>query len=516
MKNNDKPICLVTINIKKTLYGNTAQTLSAVPPNIPMLMLDSYLSSKELPVVLIDSDSENLSINELIDKLEEVDPCIIGVIATGSNPSASTMSMVGVIEFFRKYNVRKICPTFILGGHPTVLPRRSLIETESDFVVVGEGYEAVEQLYLNVNKGKKLSSIPGIAYFENEIYYHNKSPDLIDLSILPNINWEKANPKKFRAHNWHCFGDINNRSPYAIIWTNQGCPYPCDFCSINNVFGKRRYRLRSMESVVDEIDNLVNNYGIKNLKILDELFIVKHKRIERFCELLEERNYDLNMWCFARTDTVSPEILKRLKRVGLNWVAYGFESFTDTIVDSTQKKLKRNTEFSTQNTINMTKDAGINICADVISGLWDDDESTILHTRDFMIKNLFEWVNIYPCFAYPGTPLYKNYIDNKRIQTPLNWETYGLYSAECIPLPTKNLSSKEVLGLRDKVFNDYFTNNDVLNMLEKKFGYDTKLHVEEMTKIPIKRNLLEEKSMKFKTYIPSKKNEDWFTSEIIV
>ena len=51
----------------------------------------------------------------------------------------------------------------------------------------------------------------------------------------------------------------------------------------------------------------------KNLKILDELFIVKHKRMIEFCELLEERKYDLNMWCFARTDTVTPETLKRLK-----------------------------------------------------------------------------------------------------------------------------------------------------------------------------------------------------------
>ena len=70
-----------------------------------------------------------------------------------------------------------------------------------------------------------------------------------------------------------------------------------------------------MEEVVAEIDVLVNDYGVRNLKILDELFITKHKRMIEFCELLEDRKYDLNMWCFARTDTVTPETLKRRKGV---------------------------------------------------------------------------------------------------------------------------------------------------------------------------------------------------------
>lgn len=488
-----KPLCLITINVKKTLYGHTADNLAAIAPNIPLLLLDSYLTSKDIDVVIIDSDAQNLSIQELIVKLEKIDPCLIGVISTGSNPSASTMSMVGVIKFFEEYNrnLEKIAPTFILGGHPTVLPKRSLIETNSDFVVIGEGYEAVEGLYEFVNGKKKKKDIVGIAYIEDEKYNFSETPELIDLSVIPQINWKKINPSKYRAHNWHCFGDnIDNRTPYAIIWTNQGCPYPCDFCSINNVFGKRRYRFRTMQSVVEEIDVLYNEFGIRNLKILDELFIVKHKRMDEFCDLLEERKYNLNMWCFARTDSVTPEILKRLKRVGVNWVAYGFESFTKPILESTNKKIRKFEEFNVQNTIDMTRDAGMSICADVIAGLWDDDESSILKTRDFMIKNLFEWVNVYPCFAYPGTPLYKQYIDEGRIPVPDKWDTYGLYSADCNPLPTKYLNSAEVLKLRDYVFDSYYKNPDILSMIKRKFGKKTHDHVTKMVKKPLKRNLI--------------------------
>jgi len=446
-----KDMYLVTINVKKSLYGNTATGLAAIAPNIPMSLLDAYLTNRDLPVHVIDSEAELLSIEELLTKLKEADPALVGVVATGSNPSASTMSMVGVLKFFDLLHKEKDIgfKTFVWGPHPTVLPERTLNETNADYLVVGEGYETITGLYEHVTGDRAVSSIAGLAYMDNDRFQLNPSPALIDVDDIPRINWQKIDPTRYRAHNWHCFGeDINNRSPYAIIWTNQGCPYPCDFCCINNLFGKRTFRFRSMQNVVDEIGDLVENHGIKNLKILDELFAFKHKRIDEFCDLLEERQYDLNMWCFARTDSVTPKMLERLKGVGVNWVAYGFESFDDDILTATNKRVSVNV----QDTVNMTRDAGMNICADVIFGLWEDNADTIKKTGDFMYSNHFEWLNIYPAFAYPGTPLYDNYLKQGIISEPEKWDTYGLYSYDCEPLPTKHLSAAEVLGLRDSFF----------------------------------------------------------------
>lgn len=493
-----KPICLVTVNVKKTLYGGTADQLAAIAPNIPMGLLDSYLTMHDVPVDIIDSEAEQLDIDELIERLIDKDPPLVGVIASGSNPSASTMSMVGVIRFFEKFNAlkQKPFPVFIWGGHPTVLPERTLRETGADFIIVGEGYEAISDLHRHVTRGYSLEAIAGLAYYDKDRFVLNPMPELISLDQLPAVNWEKMNLTRYRAHNWHCFGDIDNRSPYAIIWTNQGCPYPCDFCCINNVFGTRRFRNRPMENVVAEIDHLVNDYGVRNIKILDELFAIKHPRISEFCDLLEERNYDLNMWCFARTDSVTPEILKRLKKVGVNWVAYGFESFDNDILQSTNKRVKGNV----LDTVKMTRDAGIHICADVIVGLWDDNESTVRKTRDFMYDNRFEWINIYPCFAYPGTPLYDRYVAEGIIEVPKKWDIYGLYSKECVPLPTKHLSSAEVLHLRDSIFEDYYKEPAILSMLESKFGPATRKHVEEMVRMPLQRRILEEGGNKNSTY----------------
>ncbi len=480
---------LVTVNSKKENYGVTANQFSAIAPNIPLGLLDAYMNSCGVPTDIIDSDAEGLGIDGLIERLLKEAPDLVGVVAGGANPSASTMSMVGVIRFFEELSKQKGVPfkTFVQGGHPTVLPERTLRETGVDFVVVGEGYDTAVSLYKHVTKGEDLHTIPGLAYYDGDRFVLNPMSGLVELDGLPRINWDKMHPSKLRAHNWHCFGDIDNRSPYAIIWTNQGCPYPCDFCCINNVFGARRYRFRSMQNVVEEIDVLVNQYGVKHLKILDELFIINHKRIDEFCDLMEERNYDLNMWCFARTDSVNPAILKRLKNIGLNWVAYGFESFDSEILENTNKRTKANV----QDTISMTRDAGLYICADVIAGLWEDDAASVQKTRDFMFSNDFEWINVYPAFGYPGTPLYDNYLKQGIISEPEKWDIYGLYSNECIPLPTNPLSSSQVLRLRDEMFEGYYKDPQVLSMLENKFGTATRQHVEEMVKSPLQRRILE-------------------------
>ncbi len=480
-------IILLTTNSKQENYSITATKFAALPPNIPLLITEAYLSSKGYNVKIIDTETYPKKNKDVISIINQTNAKVVGVVCSGSNPSASTMSMVGAIKFFQDLkDIDHEFLTFVCGGHPTVLPERTLRELGSDFVVLGEGYQAMcDIIEYSKNKIKK-KEISSVSYLDNGKFYSTEINELADITQLPMINWQKVNVKDYRAHNWHCFGkDINNRSPYAIIWTNQGCPYPCNFCSINNIFGKRRYRLRDMEDVVSEIDILYNNFGIRNLKILDELFVFKNPRLDKFCDLLDERGYDLNMWCFARTDTVTPEILKRLKKVGVNWIAYGFESFNNSILESTKKKNKADV----LKTIKWTKDADINICADVIAGLWDDTEETIQHTRDFMIENEFEWVNVYPAFGYPGTPLYKEYISKKIISEPKSWDIYGLYSKKCNPLPTKYLSSAEVLMERDKMFHDYYHNEKILKMIEKRFGNETLNHVVEMVDQPLEREI---------------------------
>ena len=482
---------------KSGAYGQV-ESLASTTPDVLLGLVDAYVESNGLTSVIIDLDITKISAQDLLSLITKLSPKLLGVFSTGVNVSASTQTMPAVIDFFKDIvvNLTDKIKTFVYGGHPTVLPERTLKETSADYVIIGEGYEAIVLLIKSLIKGTNVNNIDGIAYIKEDLLGNvttviNTMPKMIDINTLPMINWSKLNPKLYRAHNWHCFGsDINNRMPYGVIWTSMGCAYPCDFCCINNLYSKRTFRFRDMQAVVNEIDILVNDYGVKNLRIMDELFVIRHPRVEEFCDLMDERGYDLNIWCYARVDSVTPQILKRLKKIGVNWIGYGFEAGdNEDVLKSINKAVKKGS-LSNDEVIKITREAGINMIGHAILGLYDDDEKSIRKNVAFLHKHKFEWNNIYPAFAYPGTPFYDQYVGEGIIEEPKSWKEYGLYSDDCKPLPTKHLTSAQVLKLRDELFNEYYSDQDVQDDLRIKFGQETIDHINKMLSVKLKRKIL--------------------------
>lgn len=294
--------------------------------------------------------------------------------------------------------------------------------------------------------------------------------------------WDLLPLGRYRAHNWHCFEQIENRQPYAVLYTSLGCPFNCSFC-INALFGKRTIRYRSVDRVVEEIDFLVNNYGVRNIKIADEMFALDEKRIANLCDSIISRRYDLNMWAYARVNTVSERMLGKMKEAGINWVAYGFESGNDRVIKDVSKgySIDRVDEV-----VRMTRAEGIYICANFIFGLPGDDYDTMQQTLGLMLDINAEWANIYCAMAYPGSRLYRQALDQS-LPLPHTWQEYSQYAYESLPLPTRYLSAGEVLSFRDYAFHTYFESPRYMDMIHKRFGPETVAHIREMTKHRLKR-----------------------------
>jgi len=189
------------------------------------------------------------------------------------------------------------------------------------------------------------------------------------------------------------------------------------------------------------------------------------------------------MWSYARVDTINRHLLKRLKKVGMNWISYGFETSTSGVLQDVKKGYKLD---QVANVIKMTQDEGIYICADVMFGLWEENLAAMHRTYDFLVTYNFEWANMYPVFVYPGTEPYE------KIIAPESWKTYALYGYECVPAKTKYLSSAEVLRFRDEAFHNYYSRPEYLRMIESKFGIETKEHILRMLQIPLQRRILED------------------------
>jgi anaerobic magnesium-protoporphyrin IX monomethyl ester cyclase len=300
--------------------------------------------------------------------------------------------------------------------------------------------------------------------------------------------WDLLSMKKYRAHNWHCFGNITAREPYGVIYTSLGCPFRCSFCCINTLFGKRGIRYRSPEIVVEEIDYLVNECNVRNIKILDEMFVLKESHVTRLCDLIIERGHDLNIWAYARVNTVNEKMLHKMKQAGINWVAYGFESGSDKVLEGVSKGYDLR---MLEDVVKSTYDSGLYICANFIFGLPDDDLNSMQKTLDLALEINAEWANLYSAMAYPGSELYSQAL-NEGWPLPETWQGYSQYAYETLPIPTKYLRGQEVLRFRDHAFHVYYNNSKYLNKIAREFGSETAQHIRGMASHKLPRKYVHE------------------------
>lgn len=481
-------LLLVNPSARKQVYGKLGSSLSGIEPPLWCALIAAFIREHGYSVRIIDAEAEYWSPEYTAEKIAEHNPLLTAVIVLGSNPSASsTPKMTATGETLTALKKRSPNVKTILGGlHPSALPERTLREEKVDFICQGEGYYTILQLLEALKSGKELSSyqIPGLWRLQNGEVVSSPPAPLVNPDELPIAAWDLLPMDKYRAHNWHCFKHLDQRQPYAVIYTSLGCPYNCHYCNIHALYnGKPGIRFRSPEKVVEEIDFLVKNYKIRNLKVLDELFALKDDRVIHICDLMIERDYDLNIWCYARVDTVTERMLRKMKQAGINWVAYGFESASKRVRKGVGKKTQ---EDVTKRAIEMTRAAGIHIIANFMFGLPDDDLGTMQATLDMAKEYNFEYVNFYTVMAYPGSHLYEDAI-KQGIKLPEQWYGYSQYSEETLPLPTKYLSAQEVLRFRDKAFKEYFSNPKYLEMIREKFGPQAVEHIEEMLKHEIHR-----------------------------
>lgn len=489
-------LLLINPNAKKRNYQLLAPDLSAVEPPIWAGLIASFALNKGFSVEILDADALNLDSLETAKKVEEFNPLLTAIVVYGHQPSASTQIMPAVSAICN--GIKNSKPSFkilLLGGHVASLPERTLNDEAVDYVCDCEGPITVVELLQGL-KSHDISNVRGIWYKKDSKLCSNKpAPNVTNLDQeIPSVPWGMLSMDKYRAHNWHCFGGLN-REPYASIYTSLGCPFNCSFCCIHAPFkrgeqvlgykkGINSYRLWSPKSVINQIGILVKNYGVKNIKFADEIFIFNKEHVTEICDLIIERGYDLNIWAYARIDTIKEALLEKIKRAGISWLALGIESGNQNVRKDIHKSFRHEKLMST---VSLIRQYDINIIGNYIFGLPEDNFETMQETLDLAIELNCEFANFYSAMAYPGSKLYDFAILNKW-PLPEKWSGFSQHSEDCLPLPTKYLSGGEVLKFRDQAFHKYFSNPNYLNMLQKKFGDETVNHIKKMTLHNLKRD----------------------------
>jgi anaerobic magnesium-protoporphyrin IX monomethyl ester cyclase len=503
VKHRTVDLVLINPGGRERVYQSLGEELTAIEPPLWLRLIAGYARDRGLRIAIIESEAEAMGPDAVAAAVAELDPTLVCMVVFGHQPSASTQMMTGAREVCAAIRrVSPATPILIIGGHVSALPERTLREEPVDFVCVGEGpatvVAMVNALRVAAQVGRDqptdeaLASVPGLVWLREKSVIQNPAATLtmdLDADLHGNV-WDLLPMDRYRAHNWQCFGDLLSRRPYASIYTSLGCPYRCVFCCINAPFGVNRYRMRKPESVVAEVKHLFDYYGVCTFKIVDEMFVLNDRHLLAICDGLIAAGLGshLNIWAYARVDTIKSHLLKRLRGAGFRWLALGIESGSSYVRDGAGKALR------TENILAIVREiqaADINVIGNYIFGLPDDDLTTMGETLDLALQLNCEFANFYSAMAYPGSALHTQAVE-KGWRLPENWSGYSQHSYDCLPLPTEKVSAAEVLRFRDNAFHIYFSNPRYLEMVSRRFGAETRRHVEQMALRRLHRRLFEE------------------------
>ncbi len=490
MAKNGKPgvdLLLVNAPGKQKVYQSLAKELVAFEPPIWGGFMANYARRKGYSVDILDAEALQLTFEETVNEIKDRNPLLTAFVVYGQQPSASTQCMPAATAVCRMLKEdRPDLMTVMFGTHMSALPKKTIDEEATDFVIQGEGPLTINGLLQALkNNATSYKGIPGLWYREDGNAVCNPAaPKIEDLdNEIGGMAWDLLPMDKYRAHNWHCWDHIDQRQPYASLYTSLGCPYKCSFCCINAPFGGSGIRYFSPEHIIKEIDILVTQYGVKNIKIADEMFVLNPRHVLGLSDLIIERGYDLNIWAYARVDTVKDKYLEKMKKAGFHWFGLGVESGSKFVRDGVEKGRFGDTDIKA--VIKKVQEHGIYVGANYIFGLPDDTFDTMNETLQLALELNTEYANFYSAMAYPGSPLH-NLAVEKGTALPESkdgpgWIGYSQHAYECLPLPTDKVPAGQVLTFRDRAFDKYFTSDSYLSMMKSKFGDKVVTHLKEMT-----------------------------------
>ena len=489
------------------VYQELEREDAAIEPPIWAAMLANHCRSRGFGAQILDCEAERLHLAEAAKLAVEISARIICIVVYGQQPSASSQNMEGAVKLSDE--IKKISPDSLIlmvGPHIAALPREVLTNHSSiDYICQNEGVYTISNLLSmpKIDNTDDLKKVKGLGFRDDTGYIILNEPEIIVPrklmeQDLPGMAWDLLpDLSKYRTAGWHSWPNKSAKSPFGAIYTSLGCPYQCSFCMINIInrtkqgddiaaADSNKFRYWNPDFMIKEFDKMAEA-GIVNVKIADELFVLNPRHFVKICDLLIERDYGFNLWCYSRIDSCKPQYLDKMKKAGINWVGLGIENPNQVLRKEVHKGGFQDVKIL--DIIKMVQNAGIGVGANYIFGLPMDTKESMQETMQFAMENMTEMVNLYCAMAYPGSPLYVQAKKNGW-KLPDTYAGYSQHSYYTQPLTNGIMTAEEILKFRDDAYMQYHSNPAYLNFLENKYGPEASENVKNTLNIKLKRKLL--------------------------
>lgn len=316
--------------------------------------------------------------------------------------SALTGAANRTYEFAARVKVKNPDIVTIMGGeHATNFIEESLDWV--DFVIRGEGDEAIVDLVKSIESGGSFKGLSRVSYRDNGTSVHNPiTASPTDLGETYNIDIIHKYPKE------KALGMLikHKRTKVVAVQASRGCPFSCSFCIVHKLFG-RNYRYRDTEDIIDDIREKLA-YG-KDFLFVDNLFTGNSQKTGRILDRMIEEGFGkvAEFSAFSRIHVAeNPEMLKKLRKAGFRTLIMGIESLDN---DTLNRVNKQQSLDKINKAIKAFHDAGLFISATYVVGNEEDGPGSVDRIVKFSVDNNFSQIILLSFWGYPGdteTPLF--------------------------------------------------------------------------------------------------------------
>ncbi|OGP71480.1 MAG: hypothetical protein A2Y80_07680 [Deltaproteobacteria bacterium RBG_13_58_19] len=389
--------------IKKVLF---------IEPRSPRPHIFSRVAIPRLGTVLLGTilKQQGIEVKVVIEEIATPDyrsldfkPDLVGI----SSISSTIPRAYDLADFYRQQGL----PVVLGGAHPSFLPEEGL--GHADYVICGEGDEALSELVATLQDGGDFAAINNLAYREGESVRQNPWRPLVeDLDTLPI-------PDYGLIHNWKA-----KRRNFVAIATSRGCPFNCRFCSVILLFG-RKHRYNSVDRVMEEIRRN-GSQAARHIFFCDDNFTANRERIKELCERILRENIKIEWSAQVRVEAAKDqEMLELMARSGCYVVYVGLESINPATLKAYNKS--QTVEGIKECIVNF-HNHGINVHGMFVFGSEEDHFQVIRDTVTFSRQMDLDSLQYLILTPVPGTQFYQEMEAQNRIICR-DWSQYDGHNA---------------------------------------------------------------------------------------
>lgn len=414
----------------------TKSSWAALWMPLSLCYISAFLRDAGHEVKLVDCIAEKMNNRQFIDLSSRYHPDV--VILNTAIPSL-TGDMNSAEEIKKALPAVKIV---IVGMYPTLYGKESLLKfSQIDYAIVDEPEWAVRNLMNALGLNQSPDLVKGLIFRKDGSIIVNERQRLSE-NKLDDLPFPARDLLKNDAYKLP-----TNGKRFTLLSVGRGCSGNCIYC-VANVYYGRKFRKRSVDSVVNEIEECVEKYEIYNFLFWGESFTTDSKYGEAICDEIIRRNIKISWSTTSRVDTLNQSLLDKMKSAGCILLGLGIESYDQKVLDNARKGINIQ---QIEKAVAMVRKSGINSMGHFMFGLPGDTRDSAARSINFAIKN-FDFAQFYCAIPYPETEL-------GRIARVNNWissNDYTQFELTKSVMGNESLTPGEVKRIRDSAYRKFY------------------------------------------------------------